>query len=371
MLAAAPGSSRCSGSGSFLASARGCRPPALVDRVSRCFVVSLEVFDAWLPPRRRRRVAPPANASKRVSGRRPRAARMSICAPSVAANSSAAAARLNHLARGMSASPARAQARRKSRSEATRRRAAGCTTLTATRSPRRPPFVTSFLRTCAGVVVVSTTPVKKDAASDRRVHLGDAARADGRRVDVEHVAPVGPERRLEGALRVAPRVRRRPVLQMGEAVAERAREAVLARRGPLRELDGRRPRRARRPEAVAPPAVLVEAAEGGLRAVFARLRRRDDVTSAGDAIAARRRNFAWTYRTPGREPRARAASRARRGESTSRRCARAGSTPARGAAGRWRRRRGRRPRGAAARESRSPAAAAARPRACARGSPSS
>ena len=148
MLAAAPGSSRCSGSGSFLASARGCRPPALVDRVSRCFVVSLEVFDAWLPPRRRRRVAPPATTSKRVSGRRPRAARMSICAPSVAANSSAAAARLNHLARGMSASPARAQARRKSRSEATRRRAAGCTTLTATRSPRRPPFVTSFLRTC-------------------------------------------------------------------------------------------------------------------------------------------------------------------------------------------------------------------------------
>ena len=135
-------------------------------------------------------------------------------------------------------------------------------------------------------------PKKQDAASDRRVHLGDAARADGRRVDVEHVAPVGPERRLEGALRVAPRVRRRPVLQMGEAVAERAREAVLARRGPLRELDGRRPRRARRPEAVAPPAVLVEAAEGGLRAVFARLRRRDAVTSAGDAIAARRRNFA-------------------------------------------------------------------------------
>ena len=217
----------------------------------------------------------------------------------------------------------------------------------------------------------SHDPKKQDAASYRRVHLGDAARADGRRVDVEHVAPVGPERRLEGALRVAPRVRRRPVLQMGEAVAERAREAVLARRGPLRELDGRRPRRARRPEAVAPPAVLVEAAEGGLRAVFARLRRRDAVTSAGDAIAARRRNFAWTYRTPGREPRARAASRARRGESTSRRCARAGSTPARGAAGRWRRRRGRRPRGAAARESRSPAAAAARPRACARGSPSS
>ena len=209
-------------------------------------------------------------------------------------------------------------------------------------------------------------PKKQDAASDRRVHLGDAARADGRRVDVEHVAPVGPERRLEGALRVAPRVRRRPVLQMGEAVAERAREAVLARRGPLRELDGRRPRRARRPEAVAPPAVLVEAAEGGLRAVFCSF-----LGMAGDAIAARRRNFAWTYRTPGREPRARAGSRARRGESTSRRCARAGSTPARGAAGRWRRRRGRRPRGAAARESRSPAAAAARPRACARGSPSS
>ena len=130
-------------------------------------------------------------------------------------------------------------------------------------------------------------PKKQDAASCRRVHLGDAARADGRRVDVEHVAPVGPERRLEGALRVAPRVRRRPVLQMGEAVAERAREAVLARRGPLRELDGRRPRRARRPEAVAPPAVLVEAAEGGLRAVFCSF-----LGMAGDAIAARRRNFA-------------------------------------------------------------------------------
>ena len=297
MLAAAPGSSRCSGSGSFLASARGCRPPALVDRVSRCFVVSLEVFDAWLPPRRRRRVAPPATTSKRVSGRRPRAARMSICAPSVAANSSAAAARLNHLARGMSASPARAQARRKSRSEATRRRAAGCTTLTATRSPRRPPFVMSFLRTCVctplarrrrdpGVTgsLSSRDPKKQDAASYRRVHLGDAARADGRRVDVEHVAPVGPERRLEGALRVAPRVRRRPVLQMGEAVAERAREAVLARRGPLRELDGRRPRRARRPEAVAPPAVLVEAAEGGLRAVFVHF-------SAPRCRPRRRRNF--------------------------------------------------------------------------------
>jgi len=165
MLAAAPGSSRCSGSGSFLASARGCRPPALVDCVSRCFVVSLEVFDAWLPPRRRRRVAPPATTSKRVSGRRPRAARMSICAPSVAANSSAAAARLNHLARGISASPARAQARRKSRSEATRRRAAGCTTLTATRSPRRPPFVTSFLRTCVFVPrsprAVAATPKNK------------------------------------------------------------------------------------------------------------------------------------------------------------------------------------------------------------------
>ena len=135
-------------------------------------------------------------------------------------------------------------------------------------------------------------PKKQDAASDRRVHLGDAARADGRRVDVEHVAPVGAERRLEGALRVAPRVRRRPVLQMGEAVAERAREAVLARRGPLRELDGRRPRRARRPEAVAPPAVLVEAAEGGLRAVFVYFSAsRCAVTSAGDAIAARRRNF--------------------------------------------------------------------------------
>ena len=173
--------------------------------------------------------------------------------------------------------------------------------MTATRSPRRPPFVTSFLRTCAGVVVGSLSrassslplarrrrdPKKQDAASDRRVHLGDAARADGRRVDVEHVAPVGPERRLEGALRVAPRVRRRPVLQMGEAVAERAREAVLARRGPLRELDGRRPRRARRPEAVAPPAVLVEAAEGGLRAVFCSF-----LASAGDAVAARRRNFA-------------------------------------------------------------------------------
>ena len=121
-------------------------------------------------------------------------------------------------------------------------------------------------------------PKKQDAASDRRVHLGDAARADGRRVDVEHVAPVGAERRLEGALRVAPRVRRRPVLQMGEAVAERAREAVLARRGPLRELDGRRPRRARRPEAVAPPAVLVEAAEGGLRAVFCSFLSRRRVT---------------------------------------------------------------------------------------------
>ena len=61
MLAAAPGSSRCSGSGSFPAIARGCRPPALVDRVSRCFVVSLEVVswvslevvDVWLPPQRR------------------------------------------------------------------------------------------------------------------------------------------------------------------------------------------------------------------------------------------------------------------------------------------------------------------------------
>ena len=127
-------------------------------------------------------------------------------------------------------------------------------------------------------------PKKQDAASYRRVHLGDAARADGRRVDVEHVAPVGPERRLEGALRVAPRVRRRPVLQMGEAVAERAREAVLARRGPLRELDGRRPRRARRPEAVAPPAVLVEAAEGGLRAVFVHF-------SAPRCRPRRRRNF--------------------------------------------------------------------------------
>ena len=155
MLAAAPGSSRCSGSGSFPTGARGCRPPALGDRVSRCFVVlskssmrgsPRDAVDAWLPRQRQH---------KRVSGRRPRAARMSICAPSVAANSSAAAARLNHLARGMSASPARAQARRKSRSEATRRRAAGCTTLTATRSPRRPPFVTSFLRTCAGVVVSS------------------------------------------------------------------------------------------------------------------------------------------------------------------------------------------------------------------------
>ena len=121
-------------------------------------------------------------------------------------------------------------------------------------------------------------PKKQDAASHRRVHLGDAARADGRRVDVEHVAPVGAERRLEGALRVAPRVRRRPVLQMGEAVAERAREAVLARRGPLRELDGRRPRRARRPEAVAPPAVLVEAAEGGLRAVVCSFLSRRRVT---------------------------------------------------------------------------------------------
>ena len=296
MLAAAPGSSRCSGSGSFPAGARGCRPPALVDRVSRCFVVSLEVFDAWLPPRRRRRVAPPATTSKRVSGRRPRAARMSICAPSVAANSSAAAARLNHLARGISASPARAQARRKSRSEATRRRAAGCTTLTATRSPRRPPFVTSFLRTCVFVPrsprAVAATPVKKDAASYRRVHLGDAARADGRRVDVEHVAPVGPERRLEGALRVAPRVRRRPVLQMGEAVAERAREAVLARRGPLRELDGRRPRRARRPEAVAPPAVLVEAAEGGLRAVFCSFLSRRRVTPSPRDV-----ETSWTLRT--------------------------------------------------------------------------
>ena len=34
---------------------------------------------------------------------------------------------------------------------------------------------------------------KNDVRLVSRVHLGDAARADGRRVDVEHVAPVGPE----------------------------------------------------------------------------------------------------------------------------------------------------------------------------------
>mmetsp|Transcript_21676 Transcript_21676/g.56567 ORF Transcript_21676/g.56567 Transcript_21676/m.56567 type:complete len:283 (+) Transcript_21676:421-1269(+) len=119
---------------------------------------------------------------RKFSRRRSRlsaSARMSICAPSVAANSSAAAARLNHLARGISASPARAQARRKSRSEATRRRAAGCTTLTATRSPRRPPFVTSFLRTAE--CTWATQPVPTGAASTSRTSRqsgpSDASRA--------------------------------------------------------------------------------------------------------------------------------------------------------------------------------------------------
>ena len=59
MLAAAPGSSRCSGSGSFLASARGCRPPALVDRVSVLCGFSRSL----------RRVAPPATPSTRGSPR--------------------------------------------------------------------------------------------------------------------------------------------------------------------------------------------------------------------------------------------------------------------------------------------------------------
>ena len=244
MPAAAPGSSRCSGSGSFLASARGCRPPALVDRVSRCFVVSLEVFDAWLPPRRRRRVAPPATTSKRVSGRRPRAARMSICAPSVAANSSAAAARLNHLARGMSASPARAQARRKSRSEATRRRAAGCTTLTATRSPRRPPFVTSFLRTCAGVVVgslsraSSSLPLARPQKTRRRL-----------------VPPSAPGRR--SPCRRAPRRRRARRASRARATP-RGRAPCRATRAPAPGLangrSGRRTRAGSGPRATRPTA---------------------------------------------------------------------------------------------------------------------
>ena len=60
MLAAAPGSSRCSGSGSFPAGARGCRPPALVDRVSPV----LCGFSRSL-----RRVAPPATPSTRGSPR--------------------------------------------------------------------------------------------------------------------------------------------------------------------------------------------------------------------------------------------------------------------------------------------------------------
>ena len=289
MLAAAPGSSRCSGSGSFPAGARGCRPPALVDRVSRCFVVSLEVFDAWLPPRRRRRVAPPATTSKRVSGRRPRAARMSICAPSVAATRRRRRG-LNHLARRMSASP-RARARRKS---GRGRRAAGApgTTLTATRSPAAAVcdvFLEDLRRCCCRLSVASSSSLRPAPAPDpkTRRRLGPPSapgrrspcrRAPRRRRARRAVGPSG-----AGSAHLHPGAPA-PGLANGRR-SQNARGAVLARRARTRAW---RPsaRGARRPEAVAPPR-----SSSKRRRACARF-----CSFLGATIAARRRN-PWTLRT--------------------------------------------------------------------------
>ena len=184
MLAAAPGSSRCSGSGSFPAGARGCRPPALVDRVSRCFVV----FSRSL-----RRVAPPATPSTRGSPRNNQQTRLRTPAARRAHVHLRAERRRELVRRRREVEPLGARDERLARAragpqevevEATRRRAAGCTTLTATRSPRRPPFVMSFLRTCAGVVVgslsraSSSLPLARPQKTRRR--LGPPS-APGRR----------------------------------------------------------------------------------------------------------------------------------------------------------------------------------------------
>mmetsp|Transcript_24610 Transcript_24610/g.73880 ORF Transcript_24610/g.73880 Transcript_24610/m.73880 type:complete len:310 (+) Transcript_24610:491-1420(+) len=110
-----------------------------------------------------------------------------------------------------------------------------------------------------GVHDLDGDPVARDAAAryvpqePGPVHLGHAAGADGRVVHLQDVPPVGAQRNLERLCGRPPAVRWRAVLQVREAVAERLGEAILARRGPLRQFDRRGARGVRRPEQVPPP----------------------------------------------------------------------------------------------------------------------
>mmetsp|Transcript_14742 Transcript_14742/g.45685 ORF Transcript_14742/g.45685 Transcript_14742/m.45685 type:complete len:330 (+) Transcript_14742:257-1246(+) len=114
--------------------------------------------------------------------------RMSICAPSVAANSSAAPASENQRVCGARRSAARAHARNSSRSEATRRRAAGCTTLTATASPARPPSATSRRRVARWTWATQPVPTGRGSTSSVRCQSGPSARASARSVSAHACA---------------------------------------------------------------------------------------------------------------------------------------------------------------------------------------
>jgi hypothetical protein len=92
-----------------------------------------------------------------------------------------------------------------------------------------------------------------DAAA---VDLGDAARADHLGRERERLLPVRAHLPLEEQPRLGPRVRRHVVVQLLKRAAELDGEEVVARAGPLGELDVRRPRPVHRAQRVRPQRVL-------------------------------------------------------------------------------------------------------------------
>ena len=296
MLAAAPGSSRCSGSGSFPASARGCRPPALVDRVSRCFVVFLEVP---------RRVAPPATPSTRGSPRNNQQTRLRTPAARRAHVHLRAERRRELVRRRREVEPLGARDERPPRARAGPQEVE----VRGDAPPRRrvhdldgdavapaaavcDVFLEDLRRCCcrlsvARVVRLYRARRRRDPKNKTPPRTAECTRATqpvptGAASTSSTSRQSGPSD-AEGALRVAPRVRRRPVLQWAKR-SQNARGKRSSRdEAHCASLTAAAPPRAA-PEAVAPPAVLVEAAEGGLRAVFVHF-------SAPRCRPRRRRNF--------------------------------------------------------------------------------
>mmetsp|Transcript_24609 Transcript_24609/g.73874 ORF Transcript_24609/g.73874 Transcript_24609/m.73874 type:complete len:342 (+) Transcript_24609:366-1391(+) len=132
----------------------------------------------------------------RISSSCAASCRMSICAASVPANSRAASSSENHRARGQARSAQCARHRSNSKSAATRFRAAGCTTLTATRSPATPPPATSLrsraLCTCGRRV-------------GGRLELHEWFLLGARRNVASHAVPPGPRSRCRRARGPPPR----------------------------------------------------------------------------------------------------------------------------------------------------------------------